>query len=401
MTLPTPARPSNPRSHGTGATVAELRSQSLADGAIGHALLHIERACLGEDRWAAAHEMIAAATRHPLAASADAGLYVGAPAVAFALRAAATGTTRYARALQVIDTHVTALTRRRLTLAHARIDRGERPRVGEYDLLYGLTGLGAHLLRRDPDDPTLKSVLCYLVRLTAPLPDDRDRLPGWWTSLDPSGANSPEFPGGHGNLGMAHGIAGPLALLALAKRHGVLVDGHTEAMQRICAWLDTWRQDSAGTGSWWPQWITMQEHHAGAVTAPGPHRPSWCYGTPGLARAQQLAAIALSEAIRRRMAEEALERSLTDPRQLAKITDPGLCHGAAGLLVTAHRMAQDSPNTRIAAHLPHLHSLLLSKEQQISEGLLEGATGPALADLHHQANGTPASGWDACLLIGS
>ncbi|MGW1807070.1 lanthionine synthetase LanC family protein [Streptomyces sp. NPDC002078] len=52
---------------------------------------------------------------------------------------------------------------------------------------------------------------------------------------------SPRWPGGHGNFGLAHGIAGPLALLAMALRHGHAVPGQTQAIIRICDWLDRWR----------------------------------------------------------------------------------------------------------------------------------------------------------------
>ena len=58
-------------------------------------------------------------------------------------------------------------------------------------------------------------------------------------------------------------------------------------------------------------------------------------GTPGLARAQQLAALALGDRARQQAAEDALARCLADPVQLARISDPALCHGWAGLLLTA------------------------------------------------------------------
>jgi len=31
-------------------------------------------------------------------------------------------------------------------------------------------------------------------------------LPGWWTASGPDDRPSQSWPGGHGNLGMAHGI---------------------------------------------------------------------------------------------------------------------------------------------------------------------------------------------------
>lgn len=134
-------------------------------------------------------------------------------------------------------------------------------------------------------------MLAYLVRLTHPLTTlDGQTLPGWWTPRAPHDRPSPRWPGGHANLGLAHGITGPLALLATAGRHGVTVAGHADAIDRIWAWLDRWR---TGTGprAWWPETLSTAEHHAGSVRQPGPGRPSWCYGTPGISRALQLAAL--------------------------------------------------------------------------------------------------------------
>ncbi|WP_219419630.1 lanthionine synthetase C family protein [Pseudonocardia nigra] len=331
-----------PTTRPTTSTTA-AHAQSLAQGAAGAALLPIERAHRGEGTWDDAHRALAGCTRQ-LVADQTASLYFGAPAVAFALHAANAANaanSRYRRALTVLDQRIDELTARRLTLAHARIDRRERARAAEFDLFYGLTGIGAHLLARHPGSPRLREILSYLVRLTASLPGDPDALPGWWCGVGPSGEDSPAFPGGHANLGMAHGIAGPLSLLSLAISANIVVDGHTAAIRHICDWLDHHRQPGPA-GAWWPQWITLDEHRAGRVTQPGPLRPSWCYGTPGLARAQQLAAIALGDRARKHMAQNALADCLADPAQRGRIHDAGLCHGLAGLLHTAHRVAADA-----------------------------------------------------------
>jgi lantibiotic biosynthesis protein len=44
--------------------------------------------------------------------------------------------------------------------------------------------------------------------------------------------------GGHGNNGMAHGIAGPLTVLSLARHSGTSVPGHVEAIGAFASWLD-------------------------------------------------------------------------------------------------------------------------------------------------------------------
>ena len=87
------------------------------------------------------------------------------------------------------------------------------------------------------------------------------------------------------------------------------------------------------------------------MTEPWSTRPSWCYGTPGIARAVQLAAIAVGDVDRQRSAEQAIAACLTDPQPL---TEPGLCHGLAGLYQTAFRAAADATSPAIAAQLPPL-----------------------------------------------
>ncbi|MFG2912256.1 lanthionine synthetase C family protein [Kitasatospora sp. NPDC048298] len=372
-------------------------AQSLATGAVGITLLHAERAALGHTVWSTVQDWLTGITSQSLIGSDAAALFIGAPALAFTLHTAAAGSERYTKTLLTLDETVHRLVHRRLDQAHARIDSGEFTRAAEYDLLYGLTGLGAYLLKRDPHGDALHDVLAYLIRLTQPLPGTD--LPGWWVRYDPSGRTSAAFPGGHGNLGLAHGITGPLALLALAKRAGATVQGHTDAMLRVLDWLDAFRQPGP-SGSWWPQWVTADEHRLSAVLQDGPPRPSWCYGTPGQARAQQLAAIALGDTHRKRIAENALLRCLTDPAQLDRITDAGLCHGAAGLLHTVHRAAHDATHPdQFTAHLPALRALLDARLPSREARFLDGSAGVRLALHAADRGGAPATGWDACMLL--
>ncbi|WP_150244693.1 lanthionine synthetase C family protein [Nocardiopsis quinghaiensis] len=378
----------------TGTATTDGQTQSLAKGAIGTALLHIERAHTGTGDWPTAHARVRDAASAPIIATSDACLYFGAPALAFLLHAAeADGVPRYATARTRIDTAVTALAHRRLDRAHARIDRAEPAAFAEYDLLHGLTGIGAHLLHHDPDDDALGRVLAYLVRLTEPLHVDGHKLPGWWVHHDPQRGASGPFRGGHANLGLAHGITGPLALLAQALRRQIEVDGQHEAIDTICTWLDRWRHPGEA-GAWWPQWIRFD----GRTDQTGPLRPSWCYGTPGLARAQQLAAIATGNTARQRMAETALADCLADPNQLARVHEPGLCHGWAGLYQTATRAASDALTPAISTHLPFLLDQL-TQEKDDTEGFLDGHAGTALTLDTAERGAPPVTEWDACLLI--
>ncbi|MGW3351749.1 lanthionine synthetase C family protein [Nonomuraea rubra] len=372
--------------------------QSLSRGAAGIALLHIERAATGHADWDTAHAWLRSAASAPLALGPQASLLFGAPALAFVLHGTATAPGGYERALGALDRHVALLVRQRLDQAHARIDRGTPPSLAEFDLFRGLTGLGAHLMRRHPGSDLLADVLAYLVRLTQPL--GHDALPGWWTHEQPTGRRAPGTAGGHGNLGMAHGISGPLALLSRALLSGISVDDQSEAIARICAWTDTWQQHDPA-GPWWPEIITLPETRTGRTRHTRPARPSWCYGTPGHARTQQLAALALGDTVRQRQAEHALAACLADPAQLRRLTEPGLCHGVAGVYQTAWRAARDTRTSSISTHLPVLADLLgkHAATVQNDSGLLDGAAGLALT-LHTATHPTPPhTGWDTCLLI--
>lgn len=353
--------------------------QSLADGAAGVALLHLETG-----NWPAAFEALCQATAGGVSIASGASLFYGGPALAFVL--AATDQPGLAQARAITAKGAATVTRHRLDAAHRRIDRDEQPHFAEYDLIRGLTGLGV-ALRRLGDHDLLRRVLDYLVRLTEP----RGAVPGWWCWNGPE-REQPPPAGGHANLGMAHGITGPLALLALTLSDGVTVDGHAEAIGRICRWLDTWQQDTDGT-TWWPQTVTLTDLRRGAPNQQMPLRPSWCYGTPGIARAQQLAAKALRDTERQRLAEAAFAGCITDPAQISRFIDRSLCHGTAGLLATARRIAADAHTPTLLAPIEDLHRHAAPDTDE-PEGLLVGTTGADLA-----AVATTATSWDACLLL--
>jgi len=358
--------------------------QSLADGAAGTALLHLESGEDGEDwlRLMLRHEVWA----HPH----DTSLFQGAPAVAFVLAA-----TDLHAPLAVLDAEIDAIVGDRLSAAHQRMNSGALPEKREYDLITGLTGLGAYLLRRYNGGDLLRDVLTYVVRLTLPR---HDGLPGWWAADGPTGPG-PQWTRGHGNLGMAHGICGPLTLLALTAKRGITVAGHDEAIDRICRWLDRWRCDD-GYRTWWPETVTRAEHDAGRSHSHTPTRPSWCYGTPGIARAQQLAGLTLGDPERQRTAQRTMASCLDDQDQMALLGDVSICHGWAGVLHTAWRMGKHDDTVR--AHIPWLLDQLTAwrhDQPAAQDGLLNGDAGVQLALRAASTDTAPATQWDACLLL--
>jgi hypothetical protein len=375
--------------------------QSLAGGAAGIALLHVERARSGHSDWATARTWLGEAASGNVTAASNARLFFGAPALAFVFHVASTSTGRWRRALDALNAATLDVTRAAVAAAHARMDRAERAELREFDLIRGLAGLSAYSLAAYPGHEATREVLTGLVRLTEPLPGARDGLPPWWTDASPSGDPSPGFPGGHGNFGMAHGISAVLAVLSLAILRDAAVPGAHEAAGRICAWMDQWRHGDR-EGPWWPGVITLTEAQAGNVDAGQRPRPSWCYGIAGTARAQQLAGLALRDPARRQVAEAAVLAVLRDPVELARLPEAGLCHGRAGLLQAAWRMAADAADGELAAEIPCLAAQLAAQLAQHGCGdpeLLDGAAGAALALHTVGTSSAPGPAWDAFLAL--
>lgn len=372
--------------------------QSLSQGAAGIAMLHATVTTDGRHKAERTDAWLTRAAGARLTSGVRSGLWFGVPAVAFA--ALISDPRRYHAVLAELDPAVDRLVHERLAAARARMEASARPALSEFDLVGGLAGIGVYLLLRDRDCALLREVLSYLVRLTEPVlarDEGGTAVPGWWSPHPPS-LGSPITE--HGNLGMAHGICGPLALLARTIRNGVIVPGQRDAIAHITGWLDTWRQQGPA-GPWWPKYVTLPEVRAGRPERAVPGRPSWCYGTPGIARAQQLAALALDDHHRQAAAEAAIVGCLTDPAQLEQITDPYLCHGWAGVAATVWCAAADARTPGVACLIPRLVDALTDSATRTPgpqpPGLINGRAGIALT-LQTIASGY-SSRWLACLLV--
>jgi hypothetical protein len=394
-------------------------------GAAGVALLYAELACHDAAYRPALRAWLSAAAQAADLASGQ-GLYAPIPGLAFALDQAATHWDDYQAARDHLQAQARVLVERTLEREEQRVLGSECPAMQTYDVISGLAGGGMLLLgRRETagletagsaaDKDLLRRALAAVVRLAQPQVVDGVEFPGWWVAQEPFGHQPVPPRNGHSNLGLAHGIAGPLALLALARIDGIHVDGQAAAAARFAGTLvDLAQVDDFGP--WWHRFIQVKPV-SGENARPG--RPSWCYGSPGIARALQLAGRAFGVAAWQRIAETALLAAISRVTAVdaqAPLTEAGLCHGWAGLLQAASRIAADQPGGQISAQLPLIaeRALELADSGEAfgfipppvatglpdqSAGFLSGAAGTALA-LHAVATGRPpATSWDRMLLL--
>ncbi|MGI5269162.1 lanthionine synthetase C family protein [Nonomuraea sp. CA-218870] len=407
------AAPDNLRPTPDGAGLPIWEPVCLTDGYPAVALLYAELAHDDPACRRVAHAYLAQAAAQAAHAPLG-GLYSGHTALAFAASRAARRPGEYARLRTSIDERLTAEVQARLRPEWQRIEDGRAgTSFAAYDVIGGVTGVGRYLLDVEPARAVLEEILAYLVALSRPQKDGGTALPGWWVSHTPFGEWSDGY-GGHGNLGLAHGAPGPLALLALAWRAGVRVPGQDEAMARIARWMLDWH-DSDGAGTYWPGWVRREDLDGPPAELPR-SRTAWCYGVPGAARALQLAGMALGRPDWCRFAVEALRGTLALPEEQHGVQDAGLCHGWAGLLHLTRLVARDADDAELAGAADRLAVRALDLYDPQAPfgfraatqrhgtsvdlpGFLEGATGIALA-LHAYAGDRPAeSGWDAALLV--
>lgn len=200
---------------------------------------------------------------------------------------------------------------------------------GHFDLVTGLAGLGTYALERLPR-ASANATLEDVVRHLAALAEQDGRGLTWRTTPGRYAPRSDLYPGGHYDLGMAHGVAGLVAFLAAATSAGVaaakpLLDG-------AASWLAVQGVLRSGDKGRFP-----------GVLAPdgtaSPARMAWCYGDPGVAVALLAAGEALGDGALVGLAGD-VARGCVGRVESSGVVEAGLCHGAAGLGHIFNRIGQ-------------------------------------------------------------
>ena len=285
----------------------------------------------------------------------DTSLFSGLAGIGFAAQVLAAGRDRYRRLLTTVDGELCP----RVTEAVAVVRGDAAGPVSVFDLISGLTGVGVYLLARrhagsgSAATEALEALLAGLGQLLA---DDGD-LPRWHTPVPfLSPAMRSAYPHGNLNCGLAHGLPGPVALLALAILDGVEVDGVADGLAAAARWLADARVERAD-GPDWPNAVGLPPEDGPrrgsasvpprdtAVAPPGAGRAgraAWCYGSPGVARSLWLAGEALDDAALRDLAVRAMCAVVARPPDARLLTTPSFCHGTAGLLRLVDAFARDT-----------------------------------------------------------
>jgi lantibiotic modifying enzyme len=211
----------------------------------------------------------------------------------------------------------------------SRADRWSAP----YDLIVGLTGLGVYALQRHPR-PSATECLRRVVELLHECARHDEHGLYWWTPpqeiLDLE--DRKQYPSGRADLGVAHGMAGAVALLGGICGAGVEQATARSLLEGAVSWL--WAHSvPTEAGPTFPVWVAP-------ACRPSPARCAWCYGDPGIAAALLVAARGVRAASWERAAVALACRAADRPVSETGVVNANFCHGAAGLAHLYNRMYQ-------------------------------------------------------------
>lgn len=215
-----------------------------------------------------------------------------------------------------------------------------------------------------------------------------------------------ELQRGRFNLGMPHGVAGVLSFLARCR------SVPEDLVRGAARWL-LQHELPPGEPSRFPPWIIDGEPRVPLAHS----ETAWCYGDPCVGMALCAAGRALADDGMRARGIAILEEAAARSPVQARVTEPLICHGAAGLAHLFNRAWQASRSDGLRAGAIRWFERLLAMqggqegfagfsssvwqgdraEREGHPGLLEGASGIGLALLAGACEPEPA--WDRAFLL--
>ncbi|UHA73643.1 lanthionine synthetase C family protein [Paenibacillus sp. 481] len=348
-------------------------------------------------------------------------LYSGLAGILVSIRALSRGGTRYQGMVNAIAEWFEQLMLQNIQMCKQEWEAG-RVQMSQYDTIEGFAGMG-RVAMLFPERPQMKLVLDQMIDLFHVLCGDKDlngsNMPRWHIEAQYQfqDREKKQYPNGNFNLGLSHGITGPLSFLSLSALHGVTDDLLVSNISKLADWVCKWQVNSE-RGAVWPGRVTFEEFMQNELqsNSTNDHRDSWCYGVPGIARSIWLAGKAVQN-------EEWVSLGLNAYLGIEKrietnggLTSATLCHGVSGLLHLIQRMYSDTGHESLGKMRDDLtrkvldmyvpeslfgyydHNFIDGKLQEVDEaGFLTGTAGVAvvLASLI----GDESPDWDLVLLI--
>lgn len=295
----------------------------------------------------------------------DFSLFSGVSGICFALNQASCEGTRYVRMLSNLHTFLLEkIEDAYLNPLRKSLQQSLPISPRFYDPIQGICGIGRYLLENltvPSFFETAKTITQTLIALARPLFYKGQRVPGWF--LSPNDAlnmrNRSACPNGNFNLGLAHGVTGILAFLAIANLKGIHVEDQKETIFLLADWIQS-KTVFKNEAPLWPYHVSWEEE---TERRPSPilgSKDAWCYGVPGIARTLFLAGKALENEKLQAFATTAFRGIFLRHPKEWHLPGPSLCHGVSGLLLLTYEMSKEKGCEDLSLHVENLKESLLA-----------------------------------------
>lgn len=257
-----------------------------------------------------------------------------------------------------------------------------------YDVIQGLSGIGRYLLNRSSYHHYAKNALKEILNYFKIIHYSKNN---WIVSnnnqfLDIDKQN---YPSGNINLGLAHGILGPLSLVALSKMEGIEIEGHTQFLYDFTSFL--LKPEFKHNDEWLDRYDVLEKFIPIYSV-----RNGWCYGDTSVMSALLLSAKALNDDellyTSKRILLNIIEKNNDD------LISPTFCHGLASHLTILNQVNKEFNLSQVNTYLENVikkiimhysdknkfmfHDIVYLNEEKILKnkvGILEGQLGVLLS----------------------
>ncbi|MEI7576400.1 MAG: lanthionine synthetase C family protein [Armatimonadota bacterium] len=209
-------------------------------------------------------------------------------------------------------------------------------RAEMWDLISGLSGIALSRIGRNLRGEQQDELVGWLT-LMVKLAESDGSSPSWkcYPFQTPDAYLRESFPSGLLNCGLAHGVAGMLGTLSIARVAGYELIGMDRAIDKLANWLaGQVIYDSYGPS--WPSAVHLEPAEETTI----PTRSAWCYGPAGIAAVLLNASIVTGDRALENLARTTLKAILLRSLCERRTPSPTFCHGYSGFLLILKQLSE-------------------------------------------------------------
>ena len=235
----------------------------------------------------------------------------------------------YEKLLDTLETILLALTKDRLS----EIKRSNIVKEEYFDVIQGVSSVARYLLSKEKltseQRVLVKEILNYLADLI-------NNDPTIYAEYMPNEKLRKKFPSGYINLGVAHGILGPLYVLALGFKKFDMTQYLLSIEKGLSYYERSFFKNKIGKIIGWNGRVSDAVENEGFR-----FNSSWCYGSLGMARVLYNIAKIIDSRKFREMATDVFTSSI-DYINSSEILNNAICHGRSGIMLLFNLMYLDT-----------------------------------------------------------